>query len=239
MKRKRATLIGRVNNEKTIIVLIAAVFILLSVYLYIITQVPVRGLSYNKQLSLQIHEQIQGILKDAKQSSPSIDYIDLNNPEEAYNVQAYYSMLADIEWLAEKENGYYEEMQKASAEKEELKLIKKEIACGVVIQYILILNVAVAEDYRSYEEGKLNLLIEEALIRINNIKEPYLNKEILEDIASYSGLKVSEVEEQIKELIEEYIKLRKKALSEATKSGDKKRQYIEAKKLLMLAGSFQ
>lgn len=226
-------------NEKVIIVLIATIFVLLSVFLYIITNVPARGLSYNKLLSSQIHEEMQGILKDAKLSSPSIDYIDLNDPEEAYNAQAYYSMLADIEWLAGKENAYYEEMQEASTEKEELEIIKKEIACGVVIQYILVLNVAVAEDYGGYDENQLNALMEEALLRINYVKEPYLNKKILEDIASYSGLKVSEVEEQIRALMEEYIKLRKKALSEAIKSADKRRQYIEAKKMLILAGSFQ
>ena len=238
MKNKSA-FVKRLLDEKVIIGLIAAIFILLSVYLYIVTQVPARGLSYYKQLSSQIHEQIQSIVNDAEGSAPGLDYIDLNNPEKVLELQAYYSMLADLEWLAEKENIYFKEVQKADTEEREQELTKKEIACGVVIQYVLLLNVAVMEDLGEYDEGQLDLLIKEAQSRISNVKDAYLSEGILEDIAAYSGLKVSEVEEEIKELMGEYIELRKKKLTDAIRSADGGKQYIEAKKMLMLAGSFQ
>ncbi|MCD6247631.1 MAG: hypothetical protein J7J87_04360 [Candidatus Diapherotrites archaeon] len=236
-KQKRPT--ERLYNEKVIIGLVAAIFILLSVYLYIATQVPVRGLSYYKRLSSQIHKQIQSIVSDAKGLTPSLDYIDLNNSEEVLELQAYYSMLGDLEWLAEKENVYFEEMQKADTKEREQELAKKEIASGVVIQYMLLLNAAAMQDLGKYDEDQLDLLIKEAQFRISNIKNAYLNEEILGDIAAYSGLKVSEVEEEIKELMNEYIELRKKKLADAIRSADKRKQYIEAKKMLMLAGSFQ
>ncbi|RLG69132.1 MAG: hypothetical protein DRO07_02690 [Candidatus Iainarchaeum archaeon] len=236
-KQKRP--IERLYNEKVIIGLVAAIFILLSVYLYIVTQVPARGLSYYKRLSSQIHEQIQSIVSDAKGLTPSLDYIDLNNSEEVLELQAYYSMLGDLEWLAEKENVYFEEMQKADTKEREQELAKKEIASGVVIQYMLLLNAAAMQDLGKYDEDQLDLLIKEAQFRISNIKNAYLNEEILGDIAAYSGLKVSEVEEEIKELMNEYIELRKKKLADAIRSADKRKQYIEAKKMLMLAGSFQ
>ena len=237
--KKRKRLIEQLYDEKAIIVLIAAIFVLLSVYLCIVTQVPVRGLSYYKQLSLQIHEQMQAIVNDAELSTPGLDYIDPNNLEEVLALYAYYSMLSDLKWLEEKENNYFEQMQKADTKEEEQILIKKEIACGVIVQYVLLLNVAATEDTSDYNEARLNMLVGEAQFRINSVKSPYLSKEILEDIASNSGLKINEVEEEIGNLMEEYIELRKQALQEAIKSGDKKKQYIEAKKMLMLAGSFQ
>lgn len=227
------------DAPKTIILLIIGVFVLLALYLYVVTSVPVRGLSYYKQFSLKLHEQVQSIVNEAKQAKPEIETLDANDTNLMLAFYVYESMLEDLEWIAERENMYFLKMQSALNEDEEKEIARKEIACGVVLQYILMLNAAANQQIESYRQSSVELLIEEAKLRMESIKNTYLSEDLLESIASYSGLKIEEVKEEIKELMNEYLKLRKRKLDEAIKEGNPLKKFVEAEKMLMLAGSFQ
>ncbi len=227
------------DMPKTIILLITCVFVLLTLYLHAVTTLPPRKFSYYKQFSLKLHEQVQSIVNEAKQAKPEIETLDANDTNLMLAFYVYESMLEDLEWIAERENMYFLKMQSALNEDEEKEIARKEIACGVVLQYILMLNAAANQQIESYRQSSVELLIEEAKLRMESIKNTYLSEDLLESIASYSGLKIEEVKEEIKELMNEYLKLRKRKLDEAIKEGNPLKKFVEAEKMLMLAGSFQ
>jgi hypothetical protein len=222
-------------ERRFFLVFIVAGLVILGIYAYMLLSIPPRkSFSYYQQLASGIHEQFQTMVKEAKEAFPGLEYIDLNDPEEKMKLSIYFSLIDDLEWLAEKENSYYEQLMQASSEEQAEQLAKKEVACGVLAQYILMVDLSF-EDFQLPEESTLQKYIEEAQKRLQEKEGFIIGSDVLEGFKAYSGVKIEEIRQELNELFREYVVHLEDSLQKAINNKNVERQYVEAKKIIMIS----
>jgi|GEM_PF-2674247 len=194
------------------------------------------NLAYYKSTGLQIHNDLQGILQDAKSMLPSTADINLDDADEIMRFNINLSLIDDLAWIAEQEGANYEKLKLATSYEDANKYVKKELACSVMVQYILLLSMV-------FEDTGLALPEEELLAKYNETAEKLLQSqeklkisdELLEGFREEFGLKVEEIKPEVEELFAGYVKhvASKFALANSTKN--RERAYVEAKKILTIA----
>ena len=222
-------------EHRFLLVFIAAGLCILGIYAYMLLSLPEKNsASYYQQLASGIHEQLKTMVREAKEAFPGLQYIDINDPEEKMKLNIYFSLIEDLEWIAEKENENYEQLLKAGSEEYAKKLAKKEVACGILAQYILMVNLSF-EDFQLPEESTLAKYVGDAQKRLQQKEYFVISNDILEGLKAYSGVKTEEIRQELDELMYEYAIHLERSLQKAINNKNAERQYVEAKKIIIIS----
>ncbi|MEM4662495.1 MAG: hypothetical protein QXM75_00530 [Candidatus Diapherotrites archaeon] len=191
---------------------------------------------YYKNISKQIHNEIQQLLEESKKGLPNESDVNFEDVEEVLQFNLYISMTEDIIWLAEIENKNYEKILGNKYEIEIKELTKKEIACYVLLHYILLLNINVADQISETSfQDRQNAYLELADSILKKSNEIKISEEFLESFKEDFGLKIDKIERNVQELFSEYLGELSKRINRAKLADNLEKAYIESVKITNLA----
>ncbi len=224
-------------SDKKLIIFFGIVIVLLAANLYLMMQ-PKKSdtASLYKEFAVQTHSFIQQVKSDsAKLSGNLVETQDMNAEQRAQMVllrEFYNSMNADIVWISEKENTVYWQLMATQNPVTANELMRKEMALLVVGNYIFALNNDAITDGMSGLLDK-NEAAEEAQASLSWITVgDLLNDEIAQQMIAETLIQKNDIINETKQLMGEYLELRKKAFNEAKKGTDA--EYVAAINLLEL-----
>ncbi|GEM_PF-3043105 len=225
-------------GDRKLLLLFAIIVLLLAANIYFMVQ-PKQSdeLSMYKAFAAQTHSSMQGIKTESAQLAGTIDETqDLNAEEKQQREllrQFYFSLDADVGWIAEKENTVYWELLATQNPLKANELMRKEMALMVVGNYVFSLNNDSINDAMGNALDKSETVTEaKSVLPWIRVKD-LLNDSIAQEMISETLLKKEDIISESKEIMGQYLELRKKALNEAKKGSDA--EFVEAVKLLELS----
>jgi len=222
-------------ERRFLFIFVGVAIVVLCIYAYLLATIPKsEGSSYYRELATGIHSQFKTMMNEAKAAFPGPEYIDLNNPEERMKLNIYLSLMDDMSWVAKKENTYYNAIMNAKETKQIKKLTKSEIACGILMQYILELNLSF-KDFNMPKKNLVQKYVAGAEKQLQNVSSFTMSSDILAGFKEYTGVKVEEIKNELDGLFRDYAEHLGASMHSAGVSGNIEREYIEAKKIIIIS----
>ena len=169
---------------------------------------------------------LKGLILEANNSFATED-----QKKESQLILAYLnSFQEDLEWIAEKDNEYYQQMIKEKDYVKARDLMKKEIAL-LSISNLIILSNNSSQKIIELNQGSKESLIEEAELLVSEKKEIQLSFNLSEETLKKANIAESEVNAEALKLMNEFIELKTNVFI-AEQELNKK--YVEGVKLIQL-----
>ena len=219
-----------------LIAIIIAIFFLLAVNaLLLVTQVK-QPFSVYKNYVRAKHEELSGVFSEMRAGFPGKTLLDDNTLESKYMYYLYSSMLEDTAWFEEKENAIYKKTMNATTSEEAREGFVEEAALETVFQNALLLNSYPAEgEFWKYYNDHYNEEVNDAKEKAKSLNaENFLSDSVTQELLKESRIKKESIEKKAKEIMSEYIELRKKAFNKALVGGKSIKAFVEANKIVGL-----
>lgn len=224
-------------SDKKTIIFFSIVIVLLAANLFFMMQ-PKKDnqVSLYKEFAVQTHSSIQQVKSDsANLSGNLVETQDMNAEQKAQMAllrEFYNSMNSDVGWISEKENNIYWQLVATQNPVTANELMRKEMAIMVVANYVFALNNDAIADGMSGLLDKSEAA-EEAQASLSWIAVgDLLNDEVAQQMIAETLIQKNDIINETKQLMIEYLELRKKAFREAKKGTDA--EYVAAMNLLEL-----
>lgn len=224
-------------TKKQVVLFALIVVALVAINVFLALQPKNQAVSLYKDFAEQTHssfQQVMGDSADLEQALVETPDMNANEKEDlALMREFYYSMDSDIQWISEKENSVYLQLDSTQNPVQANELMRQEMSLLVVGNYVFALNNDAITDGMQMALDA-NETVEEARSTLSWIQvKDLLNDDFAQSMISETQVQKADIIQETKDLMGDYLEMRKSAFNSAKQGTNE--EYAEAVKLLELA----